>query len=102
VFENSVLRKIVGPRKEEVAGGWRRLHNEELHNLYASQNIIRVIKPRRMRWAGHVAHMVETRNADNILIGKSECKRPVGRPTHRLEDIIRMSLTDVGWVASYG
>jgi hypothetical protein len=68
VSENRVLRKIFGPKKEKVAGGWRRLHNEELHNLYASPNTIQVITSRSMRWVGHVAHMVETRNEYNTII----------------------------------
>jgi hypothetical protein len=67
-FENRVLRRLFGPKREEVAGNWRRLHNEELHNLYASPNIIRVIKSGRMRWEGHVARMGDTRNAYNILV----------------------------------
>jgi hypothetical protein len=71
---------MFGPYREEVAGGWRRLHNEELHNLYASPNIIRVIKSRRMTWAGHVAHLREIRSTYKILIGKPEGKRPFGRP----------------------
>jgi hypothetical protein len=70
VFENRVLRRIFGPKREEVAGGWRRLHNEELHNLYASPNIIRVIKSRRMTLKGHVARIAEMRNAHNILVGR--------------------------------
>jgi hypothetical protein len=74
------------PKREEVAGGWRILHNEELHNLYASLDIIRVIKSRRTRWAWHVARMGEMRNAYNILIGKPEGKRPLGRPRRRCED----------------
>jgi hypothetical protein len=76
---NRVLKGIFGYKREEVAGGWRRLHNEELHNLYASPNIIRVIISRYMRWVGHVACIGETRSADNILIGKPEWKRPLGR-----------------------
>jgi hypothetical protein len=68
VFENRVLRTIFGPRRDEVMGEWRKLHNEELHNLYSSPNIIRMIKSRRMRWAGHVARMGETRNAYSILV----------------------------------
>jgi hypothetical protein len=71
VFKNRVLRRMFGPKREEVAGGWRRLHNEELHNLYASPNIIRVIKPRRLRWEGHVARMAEIGNACTILVGKN-------------------------------
>jgi hypothetical protein len=70
--ENRVLRRIFGPRRDEVTGGWRKLHNEELHNLYFSPNIIRMINSRRMRWAGHVARMEETRNAYRILVGKPE------------------------------
>jgi hypothetical protein len=72
MFENRVLRRIFGPKKEEVAGGWRRLHNEELHNLYTSPNIIRVIKSRRVRWAGPVARMREMRNSYRILVRKPE------------------------------
>jgi hypothetical protein len=80
-----------------VVGGWRRLHNEELHNLYASQNVIRVIKLRRMRVAGHVAHVGEMRILSNILVGKPEGKRPLGRPKRRWEDNIRMYLRAIGW-----
>jgi hypothetical protein len=69
VFENSVLRRIFGPKTDEVAGGWRKLHNEELHGLYSSPSIVSVIKARRMRWAGHVARMGEVRGAYNILVG---------------------------------
>jgi hypothetical protein len=82
-IENRVLRRISGSKREEVAGDWRRLHNEELHNFYASPNIIRVIKSRRMRWAGHVAHMGGMRNVYRILVGKSERKRSLGRPERR-------------------
>jgi hypothetical protein len=74
------LRRIFGPRRDEVTGDWRKLHYEELHNLYSSPNIIRMIKSKRMRWAGHVARMGETRNAYKILVGKPEGKRPLGRP----------------------
>jgi hypothetical protein len=87
---------MFGSKREEVAGGWRRLHNEELYNLYASQNIIREIKSRIMRLAAHVARMGETRNAYNILIGKPECKRQLGRPRCRWEDI-RMDSRELGW-----
>jgi hypothetical protein len=76
VFENRVLRRIFGSRRDEVTGDWRKLHNEELHNLYSSPNIITVIKSRRMRWAGHVARMGAKRNAYRILVGKPEGKRP--------------------------
>jgi hypothetical protein len=74
VFENRVLRRIFGPRRDEVTGDWRKLHNEELHNLYSSPNIIRMMKSRRMRWAGHVARMGETRNAYKHIGGKPERK----------------------------
>jgi hypothetical protein len=80
VFENRVLRRIFGPKRDEVTGGWRKLHNEELHNLYPSP---RMIKSRRMSWAGHVARMSETRNAYRILVGNPEGQRPQGRPRRR-------------------
>jgi hypothetical protein len=96
VFENRVLRRIFGPRRDEVMGDWRKLHNE-LHNLYSSPNIIRMFKYRRMRWAGHVARMGETRNAYRILVGKPEGKRPLGRPKHRWMDNIKMDLGEIGW-----
>jgi hypothetical protein len=80
VFENRVLRRIFGPKRDEVTGGFRKLHNEELHNLYSSPSIIRMIKSMRMRWAGHVAWMGEERNAYRILVGKPEGKRPLERP----------------------
>jgi hypothetical protein len=80
VFENRVLRRIFGPKRDEVIGGGRKVHNEELHNLYCLPSIIRIIKSRRMRWAWHVARMGEKRNAYRILVGKSEGKRPLGRP----------------------
>ena len=78
VFENMVLRRILGPRRDEVTGEWRRLHNEELNDLYSSPNIVRVIKSRRMRWAGHVARMGEERAVYRVLVGKPEGKRPLG------------------------
>jgi hypothetical protein len=80
VYENRVLRRIFGPQRDEVAGGWRRLHNQEFHNLYASSNIVRVIKSRKIRWAGRIARMGKMRNGYHILIGKPEGKRPHGRP----------------------
>jgi hypothetical protein len=79
VFENKVLRRIFGPKRDELTGGWRKLHNEELQNLYSSPNIVRMIKSRRIRWAGHVARMGEKRNAYRILMGNPEVKRPLGR-----------------------
>jgi hypothetical protein len=83
VFEKRVLRGIFGLKRDEVIDGWRKLHNEELHNLYGSPSIIRTIKSRRMRWAGHVARMGEKRNAYRILVGKPEGKRPLERSRHR-------------------
>jgi hypothetical protein len=82
-FENRALRKIFGPKRDDVTGGWEKLHNERLHNLYSSPSIIRMIKSRRMTWAGHVARMGEKRNAYRMLVGKPEGKRPLGRPRHR-------------------
>jgi hypothetical protein len=96
VFENRVLRRIFGPKRDEVTRGWRKLHNEELHNLYSSPSIIRVIKSRRMRWAGHVARMGERRNAYRILVVKPEGKRPLGRPRRRWVDNIKMDLREIG------
>ena len=96
VFENMVLRRIFGPRRDEVTGEWRRLHNEEINGLYSSPNIVWVIKSRRMRWAGHVAHMGEERGAYRVLVGKPEGKRPPGRPRRRWVDNIRMDLQEVG------
>jgi hypothetical protein len=99
VFKNRVLRRIFGPKRDEVTGDWRKLNNEELHNLYSSPNIIRMIKSRRMRWAGHVAQMGETRNVYRILVGKLEKKRPLGRPRRRWVDNIKMDLKRdrMGW-----
>jgi hypothetical protein len=94
--ENRVRRRIFGPESEEVARDWRRLHNEELHNFYTSQNMIRVIKSRKIRLAGHVARMEEMRNAQTILVGKPEGKRPLGRPRRRGVNNIRMNLREKG------
>ena len=96
MFENMVLRRIFGPRRDEVTGEWRRLHNEELNDLYCSPNIVRVIKSRRMRWAGYVARMGEERGAYRVFMGKPEGKRPLGRPRRRWEDNIKMDLQEVG------
>jgi hypothetical protein len=96
VFENTVLRRIFGPRKDEVTGEWGRLHNEELNDLCSSPNIVRVIKSRRMRWAGHVARMGEERGMYRVLVGKPEGRRPLGRPRRRWVDKIRLDLQEVG------
>jgi len=96
VFENMVLRRIFGPRRDEVMGEWRRLHNEELNDLYSSPNIVQVIKLRRMRWAGHVARMGEEMEVYKVLLGKPEGRRPLGRPRRRWADNIRVDLQEVG------
>jgi hypothetical protein len=95
VFENRVLRRIFGPKRNEARGEWRRLHNEELTDLYSSRNIIRVIKSRRIRWVGHVACMGENKGAYRILVGRPEGRRPLGRPRRRREDNIKMDLQEV-------
>jgi hypothetical protein len=92
VFENKVLRRIFGPKRGELTGKWIKLHNEELHALYYSPSIIRVIKSRRMRWAGYVARMGEKRNVYKLLVGKLEGKRPLGRPRRRWVNNIKMVL----------
>jgi hypothetical protein len=97
VFENRVLRRIFGPKRDEVTGEWRKLHNEELYNLYSSPDIIRQIKSRRMRLAGHMARMGEERNVYRVLMGMPEGKRPLGRPRRRWEDGIRMDLREIDW-----
>ena len=96
MFENKVLRRIFGPRRDEVTGDWRRLHIEEINVLYSSPNIVRVIKSRRMRWAGHVARMGEETGVYRVFVGKPEGKRPLGRPSRRWEDNIRMDFQEVG------
>jgi hypothetical protein len=97
VFENRALSIIFGLKRDEVTGEWRKLHSEELHILYSSPDIIRQIKSRRMRWAGHVARMGEEKNVYRVLMGKPEGKRPLGRPGHRWEDGIRMDLREIAW-----
>jgi hypothetical protein len=97
VFENKVLRRIFGPKRDEVTGEWRRLRNNELHAVYSSLNIIRVIKSRRLRWAGHVARIGKRRGAYRALVGKPEERRPLESPRHRWEDVIKMDLREVGW-----
>jgi hypothetical protein len=93
----SVLRKIFGPKRDEVTGSWRKLHNEELHNLYSSQSIIRMIKSRGMRGAGDIARMRAKRNAYRIWAGKPEGKMLRGRPRRRWVDNIKMGLREIGW-----
>jgi hypothetical protein len=95
-----MLMRISGPKRDEVAGGRRQLHNEEFHNLYPSPSIIRVIKPRRKRWEGHVARMGKQRNAYTILAGKPEEKRPPGRPRRRWVGNIKMDVKEAGWSGS--
>jgi len=96
LFENMVLRRIFGPRRDEVTREWRRMRNKELNDLYSSPNIVRVIKLRSMRWAGHVARMGEKKGVYRVLVGKPEGKRPLGRPRRRWVDNIRMDLQEVG------
>jgi len=90
------LRRIFGPKRDKVTREWRKLHNEELNDLYSLPNIVRVIKSRRMRWAGHVARMGESRGVCRVLVGKPEGKRPLGSPRRRWEDNIKMDLQEVG------
>jgi hypothetical protein len=97
VFENRVLRRIFVPRRDEVIGEWRKLHNEGLRDLYPSPSIIRIIKSRRMGWAGHVARMGEKRISYRLLVGKPEGKILLGRPRRRWVDNMRMDLGEVGW-----
>jgi hypothetical protein len=97
VFENRVLRKIFGPKRDEVKGEWRTLHNEELRDLYSSPSVIRIIRSRRMRWVGHVARMGEKRSAYRLLVGKPERERSLGRPKYRWVNNIRMDLGEVEW-----
>jgi hypothetical protein len=92
-----VPRRIFGTKRDEVTGEWRKLHNEELHTLYSSPNIIRQIKSRRKRWAGHVARMGEERDEYRVLMGKPEGKRPLRKPRRRWEVVIRMDFREIGW-----
>jgi len=96
VLENRVLRRVFGPKRDEVTGEWKKLHNEGLSDLYSLPNILRVVKSRRMIWAGHVAVMVEGRGVHRVLVGKPEGKRPLGRPRLRWEDNIKIDLQEVG------
>ena len=95
-FENRVLRKIFGAKRDEITGEWRKLHNAKLYALYSSPNIVRNLKSIRLRWAGHVARMEKSRYAYRVLVGKPEGKRPLGRPRRRWEDNTKMDLSEVG------
>jgi hypothetical protein len=97
VFENTFLRRIFVPKRDEVTGEWRKLHSEELHNLYSFPDIIRQVKSMRMRWARHVARMGEERKVYKVLVGNPEGKRPLGRPRRGWENGIRMDLREIGW-----
>jgi len=96
VFENRVLRRVFAPKRDELTGEWRKLHNEDLGDLYSLLHIVQVVKSRRMRWAGHVARMGQERGVHSVLVGKPEGKRPLGRPRRRWEDNIKMDLQEAG------
>jgi hypothetical protein len=98
LFENRVLRRIFGPKRDEVIGGWRKLHNEDRRNMQCSPSIIiKMIKSRMMRWTGHIARIGANRNAYRILVGKPEGKRPLGKPKRRWKYNIRLDLREIGW-----
>jgi hypothetical protein len=97
VIERRVLRETFVPKMDEVTRGWRKLHSEELHNLYSSTSIIRIIKSRRMRWARHIARMGEKRNEHRLVVRKPKGKRPLGRQRRRWVDSTRMDVVEVGW-----
>ena len=92
-----MLRSVFGHKRDEVTGEWRKLHNEELSDLYSLPNIMRVVKSRRMRWAGHVARMGEGRGVHRVLVGKPEGERPLGRPRRRWKDNIKTDLQEVSF-----
>jgi len=96
VFENRVFKRLFGPKRDAITGEWRKLHNEELSDLYSLSNIVRVVKSRRMRWAGHVVRMGEGRVVHRVLVGKPEGRRPLGRSRRRWEDNIKKDLQEVG------
>jgi len=101
VFENRVLRRIFGPKRDKVTGEWRKLHNEELNDLYTLPSSVRVIKSRRMRWKWHVAQLGKSRGINRVLVGKPKGMRPLGKPRHRGEDNIKIDLREVGvWTES--
>jgi hypothetical protein len=97
IFENRLLRRIFGPKRDEVTREWRKMHNEVLYDLYSSPSIIRVMKSRRMRWAGHVAQKGEKKNAYRLLVGKLEGRRPQGRPRRRWLHNIKMDVVEMRW-----
>jgi hypothetical protein len=97
VFENSALRRIYGPRRDEVTGRWRKLHNEELHDMYTSPSIIRNNQVEESEMGGAYSILQEKRNAYRLLVGKPEGKRPLGRPRQRWENNIKMDLGEIGW-----
>jgi hypothetical protein len=96
VFENRVLRRVFGPKGDEVTGKWRKLHNEKFNDMYSLAKIVRVVKSRRMRWAGHVARIGEGTVVHRVLVGKPEGKRPLERPKRRWEDNTKMDVQEVG------
>jgi hypothetical protein len=97
VFENWVLRRKFGPKRDDVTGGWRKLHNEEVNDVYFSPNIIQAVRSRRMRCTGHMAHAVERRGAYRVLVRRPEGKRPLRRPRRRWKNNIKLYLQEVGW-----
>jgi hypothetical protein len=101
-FDDRVLRRVFGPKRDEVTGEWRELHNEELNDLYSLPNIVRVVKSRKMRWAGHVARMGEERGVHRVLVGKHEGKKPLGRPRRRWEYYIMMDAQELEVVVGTG
>jgi hypothetical protein len=102
MIENRVLMRVFGPKRSDVTGEWRKLHTEEVNDLYTLSNIVRVVKSRRMRWAGHMARMGEDRGVHRVLVGRLEGKRSLGRPRLRWEDNIKMDLQEVGGVVGTG
>ena len=96
MFENRVLRRVFGPKRDEVTGEWRKLHNKELSDLFFLPNIVRVVKSRRIKWEGHVVCLAKGREVYRFMVGKSEGKRPLGRPIRRWEDKIKVDLQEVG------
>ena len=94
MFESRVLRRVFGPKQDEVTGEWRKLNKDELRDLYSLPNIAKVVKSRRMRWVGHMARMGDGRGVHRVVVGKPEGKRPLGRPRRRWEDNIKMDVNE--------